>query len=596
MKVWASLAAATLAAASPLASATVHDHIFANEFDIIADLPANTNEAARFLTQATFGPTSADIANVMRLGYSEWIDEQLSMPATLSEPTVEAIANARTAAKQNNSQTQRLNRWWWQATYAPDQLRQRMAFALGQIFVVSDQNSGISGDYVPMSSYQDMLAKDAFALYRQTIEDVTYHPSMGKYLNAYHNVKPQFSNQSGTLVQVTSPDENYAREIMQLFSVGLVQLNMDGSVVTDANGPVPTYDQSVITSTAKIFTGFTYGDAPRGSSPNFNGGGTTFAGQNMPMACWGLEYFTYDNSNMKHDITGDDGSPGTAKHVLGGQTISGTNFCSVDVDQELDIISAHDNVAPFISKQLIQRFVTSNPSPAYISAVATVFENSTGDLGDTLKAILTNPEARNPPALGSGSESDTYGKLREPILRITAVWRGLNATAQPKDTYGEISMMGGGVSLGNLGQNTLEAPTVFNFYTPDYSEPGVFADGGLVSPEFQIANESTIYLLTNTFYNLTKGAYVGMTSPATDRPLINLNPLIYANGSSGAPPAEPDMIAYVNNTLMYGSMSAAMQTKLTNMLHSGMNGASAQERAWSLVYVTMLSPEFATQR
>ena len=599
MKVWVSLAGVVLAAASPLAAASVHDHIFGNHFDTIADLPANANEAARFLTQATFGPVTADVNRLMQIGYSEWIDEQEGLPATHSFAIVNQIINNRSAAKPtplNSSQTERINRWWWQATYAPDQLRQRMAFALSQIFVLSDQNSAISGDIAPMASFQDLLADDSFEIYANLLSDVTWSPSMGKYLNTFRNIKPKINNVNGTLVQITSPDENYAREVMQLFSVGLVQLDSSGNVVLTGGVPTPTYDQSVITSTAKIFTGFTYADATTGSSPNFYSGGSSTITASEPMACWGTELFTYDNPNMLHDITGDDDQPGTAKHVLGGATISGINTCASDVSQELSIIAAHPNVAPFISRQLIQRFVTSNPSATYVGHVVTAFKSSGGDLGDTLKVVLTDPEARTVTSLGTTPESDTFGKLREPVLRITALWRAFNAVAPAADIYGEVAMTGGGIGLGNLSQSPLESPTVFNFYTPDYAQPGVFVSDGKVSPEFQITNESIIYLTINTFYNLTHGAYVGMSGAPTDRPLINLNPLIFANGSSGAAPTEAAMIQYVNNAMMYGAMSSNMRTALTNMLHSGMNGASAQERAWSLVYVTMLSPEFATQR
>ena len=240
---------------APLAGASVHDQIFKGRFDIPADQPASANAAARFLTQATFGPTQADIAYLMAQGYGEWIDEQLSRPATIGEPTVEAIVNA--GAKVTN--TIRLNRFFWQAVYAPDQLRQRMAYALSQIFVVSDQASGIGNNYmVPLSQYQDMLAESAFLPYAQVLLNVTWHPIMGRYLNAFRNVKATIVGG----VQTTSPDENYAREVMQLFSIGLIERNQDFSPVLQGGQPVPTYDQNVITQTAKVFTGFTWSDAP----------------------------------------------------------------------------------------------------------------------------------------------------------------------------------------------------------------------------------------------------------------------------------------------------------------------------------------------
>ena len=577
------IALVVIAALAPAIHASVHDHLFANNFEIPADAPASTNDAARFLTQATFGPTQADINKLMAVGYNEWIDEQLGMPATVGEPTVEQVVNARITGGQTVGQSQRLNRWFWQATYAPDQLRQRMAWALSQIFVVSDQSSAINQDVVPMAAYYDLLARDAFGIYRTLLGDATYSPTMGKYLNAFRNLKPS---------SATSPDENYAREVMQLFSVGLIQLNLDHSPMLSAGLPIPTYDQTTITHTAKVFTGFTYSDAPQGSGPpnytgaNFLGGARTFAGEYSPMACWGTELFPASGTgsgNMKHDITGDDGTTGTPKTVLGNQTIPSNQTCTLDVSDELDIISAHQNVAPFISRQLIQRFVSSNPSPAYIQRVATVFESGTGDLGDVLKAILTDTEARTPPPLMSG---DSYGKLREPILRLTAMWRAFNAKAPAADVYGEIKMLGGTNFQGSYGQGPLESPTVFNFYLPDYQQPG----NNLYAPEFQITNESTTYTTANSYYNFTANAYQGMTSPPTDRPLIDLSTLTVNGGNPSA------MVATINASMLYGSMSSSMQSTLSGMIQFGLNGATAQEKAWSAIYVTELSPEYATQR
>ncbi|MDR3388769.1 MAG: DUF1800 family protein [Rudaea sp.] len=598
------------------ANATVHDDIFSNGFDIPADAPASPADAARFLTQATFGPTQADINRLMALGYTEWINEELAMPATLEEPTVAAVVNARTAGSQSVSQTQRLNRWFWQATYAPDQLRQRMAFALSQIFVISDASSAINQDIVPMAAYQDLLATDAFASYPTLLHDVTYNPTMGQYLNAFHNVKP---NCSGTPpVCTTSPDENYAREVMQLFSIGLIELNPDHSpYLTNPSDPtttVPTYTQTTITSTAKVFTGFTYSDAPQGSGPpnytgtNFYGGGLTFATQSTPMACWGTELYPATGTgsgNMKHDIDGDDGTTGTPKTVLswfsGGvmtpNTIPSNQTCAQDVGDELNFIAGHSNVAPFISRQLIQRFVTSNPSPAYIERVSTVFTNSGGDLGDVILAVLTDTEAENPPALPATSGScasgscDSYGKLREPILRLTAMWRAFDAVAPAPDTYGEISMVGGTNFENSYGESPLESPTVFNFYTPDYQQPGTLAGGNLYSPEFQITNAATLYSTINSYYNDTANAYVGMTSPPTNRPLINLSSLTVNVSTPAA------MVATINADMLYGTMTSGLNSALTTLLSelSG-GGASASEQAWSTIYVTVLSPEYATQR
>lgn len=558
---------------APLAGATVHDQLFKGSFDIPTDQPASVNAAARFLTQATFGPTQADIAHLMAQGYGEWIDEQLSRPATIGEPSVEAIVNA--GAKVSN--TIRLNRFFWQAVYAPDQLRQRMAYALSQIFVVSDQASDIGSNYmVPLSQYQDMLAESAFLPYAQVLLNVTWHPIMGRYLNAFRNVKATIVGG----VQTTSPDENYAREVMQLFSIGLIERNQDFSPVLQGGLPVPTYDQNVIAQTAKVFTGFTWSDAPT-NPPSFYGGGLSFAGEYDPMACWGTELFPASSNQMRHDIT--------VKTVLGGATIAANQTCAQDVTDELAIIATHPNVAPFISRQLIQRFVESNPSPAYIQRIATVFDTPGNDLGDVIKAILTDPEAVNPPPPCGSANCDGYGKLREPVLRLTELWRAFNAQAPAPDPYGQIAMIGNGGFLGNFGQAPLESPTVFNFYLPDYQQPGTFADNGLYSPELQITNESTAYTTADTYYGFTAKAYLGMPTPPTDRPLIDLSALT-ANASNPAA-----MVAIVNADLFYGSMSASMQSTLTNML-TNLSGATAQEKAWSVIYVAMLSPEFAAQR
>jgi uncharacterized protein (DUF1800 family) len=353
----------------------------------------------------------------------------------------------------------------------------------------------------------------------------------------------------------------------------------------------PTYDQTVITHTAKVFTGFTYSDAPTNPA-NFFGGGLTFAGQYNPMACWGSELFALSSNNMRHDITGDDGTAASNKTVLDGHVIAPNQSCGQDVSDELDIIIEHPNVAPFISRQLIERFVTSNPStgvtplPGYTARVAAVFESSGGDLGDVIKAILLDPEARSPPPLVAG---DGYGKLREPLLRLIAMWRAFAAVAPAPDIYGEVKMTGGTNFQSSYGQSPLEAPTVFNFYSPDYQQEGTLADNNLYSPEFEIVNETSTYSVANSYYKFTHDAYLGMTSPPTDRPLINLSSLTVNAANADA------LVATINANMLYGSMSSNMQPRMTTLV-DGLAGATAAEIAWSAIYVTMLSPEYATQR
>jgi uncharacterized protein (DUF1800 family) len=542
------LAAALLFACG--AQARVYDHLYRSGFDAVADAPATDAAAARFLTQATFGPTKADIARVRQIGISQWIDQQLSTPTTAARPYMETVSAAMTAAGQTIGQGQRLDRWFHTTIVAPDQLRQRAAFALSQIFVISDQNGSLSGEPIQVSEYWDLLARNAFGNYRTLLDEVTYNPSMGKFLSHFRNRKAATGRE---------PDENYAREVMQLFSVGLVERNLDFSPILDGqNQPIPTYDQNVITNYAKIFTGFAYNNAT-----NINNGTNNY----LPMRC-------FDN---EHDQT--------QKVVLDGMTVAAGQTCAVDVQQGLNIITAHPNVAPFISRQLIQRFTTSNPSPAYIQRVAQKFQNNgdgeRGDLGAVVKAILTDPEARNnaPPA--------NFGKLREPLLRLTALWRAWAYQLPAPTVYGEIKM-GLPTLLTTYGQRPLGANTVFNFYEPDYQHPGALESAGLYSPEFQIINESSAYTISNALYDVAFRYYVGMSNPPTDRPLLVADEI-------ASQPNATAMVDLVNTRMMYGSMSTNMRTTLINMLNF-MNGASASEKARSLIHITAISPEFATQR
>lgn len=590
-----------LSLALPL-QARVYDHLYGNGFDIPADAPASDAAAARFLTQATFGPTKAEIARLRAIGINEWLNQQLAMSPTLAAPYVDSTQTALLAAAQGTSQTQRTDRWFWSAAYAPDQLRQRMAYALSQIMVISDTSSAISQYYVPMADYQDMLARDSFGFYRTLLGDVTWHPMMGRYLSHFRNQKPSSTSQ---------PDENYAREIMQLFSVGLIERNLNFTPVLVGGNPVPTYDQTTITHTAKVFTGFTWADATRGSGPpaysgaNFFSGGATIASQYAPMDCWGTDVADWNHNGvqwgfpltgtgsnrMLHDVTGDDGTSATGKTVIRGMVLPPNRSCRQDVNDELDILAAHPNVAPFISRQLIQRFIGSNPSPAYIARVAAVFndngapEHENGDLGAVIKAILTDSEAR------TVSASTSYGKLREPLLRLTAMWRAWNAQPQAPNAYGEVKM---GISTGsgrsNFGQAPLGAPTVFNFYEPDYQQPGPIASAGLYAPEFQITNEGSTYTTGNKLADYSRYAHLGMTgTPPTDRPLLDLSALTALNATPTA------MVDEANLRMLYGTMSTNMRNTLLTML-TDMTSATADERAWSLVYVISLSPEYATQR
>jgi uncharacterized protein (DUF1800 family) len=527
--------------------------IYRGDFETLsaAEAPSNDAQAARFLTQASFGPTRTEIARLRQIGYRQWIEQQLAAPTTRARPFIEAVRDARIAAAATGiNHGNRLDRWFHTATYAPDQLRQRMAFALSQIFVISEQGGALEGEYVQVTEYWDLLARSAFGSYRQLLQDVTYNPSMGKYLSHFRNRKAATGRE---------PDENYAREVMQLFSVGLVERNLNFSPRLNNGQTIATYDQTTISQMAKVFTGFGYSTG----STNIGNGANDYA----PMRCW-------DN---EHDVS--------VKTILGGVQMPAGRTCAQDLTQALDVIANHANVAPFISRQLIQRFVTSNPSAAYIQRVATVFNNNgrgeRGDLGAVITAVLMDTEARN------NSPAATFGKLREPLLRLTALWRAWDAEPRPVNEFGE-TLMGMTNPLPIYGQRPLGAPTVFNFYEPDYQHPGPIANASLFSPEFQLINESTTYQISNNLAQFAYSSYVGMANPPTNRPLLALAAL-------EAQPSHAAMVQEANIRMLYGSMSTPMRDTLVNMLDF-MSGASNNEKARSLIQLIAMSPEYAVQR
>ncbi|HPG95361.1 MAG TPA: DUF1800 family protein, partial [Dokdonella sp.] len=537
---------------APGVQADGHDPLFANSFEIPTDLPGNDAEAARFLTQATYGPTLAEIARLRTIGYSEWFRQEFNKPATSARTYMELVNANRIADGQSGvSHNNRLDRWFHTAAIGSDQLRQRTAFALSQILVISDQNSTLSGEPIQVSEYWDILARNAFGNYRDVLDEVTWNPSMGKYLSHFRNRK---ASPDG----LRQPDENYAREVMQLFTIGLIERNLDFSPILSGGQPIPTYNQSVVTNYAKVFTGFNYNNAT-----TISNGTNTY----LRMTC----------IQGEHDTT--------AKTVIGGTTIPAGQNCPVDVDDGIDLLFAHPNVAPFVSRQLIQRFVSSSPSPAYIQRVAEKFEDNgygeRGDLGAVIMQVLLDPEARSAPTANSG-------KPREPLLKLTAMWRAWDAQMPAADSYANIAM-GMTSPTGTFGQRPLGADTVFNFFEPDYQQPGIIAVAGLFSPEFQTLNESTLTSSSNSYYTYSWNSYVGMSSPPNNRPLLNLAPLV---GLASNPAA---MVDEINKRMLYGSMSSGMRATLLNML-TFMDGATAIDKARTLVYVTALSPEYAVQR
>jgi len=519
-------------------------------------------EAARFLTQASFGPTRTEIARVQALGYSQWLDQQMDparTPMTLVLPHIQQIL-ASGLAEEDLTQAHRRNAWLWQAATAPDQLRMRMAFALSEIFVISDYESGRA--QIPrVADYQDTLARNAFGSYRSVLKAVTLHPAMGAYLSHAGNRK---ATADGKVV----PDENYAREAMQLFSIGLQQRNPDFSPVLDASGqPVATYDQAIISAMARVWTGWTYAGL---SDANY---GRVDARSYAPMQC--------------HPAFHDD----KPKAIFGGIVISNGSNCAADLEQAIDALSNYPSTAPFISRQLIQRFVTSNPSPAYIRRVAQTWSSSGGDLGRVLRAILLDGEARNLPA----ASDTTFGKPREPLLRIAHLWRAYQARYVPP-ADGSLRFRAGNTAdlTLSIAQDSQRAPSVFNFFEPDYRIPVADGSQGAYAPELQIVNESTF----TTGHNQTDALlwnYASTAAPTapTNAPVLDITRLAQLADAGD----HAGMVQDVNLLLHGGNLSAASAGSMTRMLDKlRTDGRSSSERVRSLLLVSLLSPDYAIQR
>ena len=369
--------------------------------------PISKTDAFRFLNQSTYGATEAEVQRLVALGtsatgYGRWIDEQLQQPASVQLPTVQAAyANLANPAQMIGSlNTDRQEIWFRNSLTGPDQLRQRVAFALSEIMVVSQQSTLQNMPYA-LADYYDLLARDAFGDFRKLLEDVTLHPAMGVYLNMLGNQKPDATRN-------IRPDENYARETLQLFTIGLVELNPDGSVRKDAQGqPIPTYDQSVIEGFANVFTGWNYSGAA-----SFAQARRTLANQVLPMQAYPEQHSPLAKQLLQY--------PGAAKPSLpAGQT------AQQDLADALDNIFNHPNVGPFISKQLIQKLVTSNPSPQYVARVAAVFNNDgtgkRGNLGAVVKAILLDAEAR--PAAPAATARQGEGTAAAPDAAVARLRR-----------------------------------------------------------------------------------------------------------------------------------------------------------------------------
>jgi uncharacterized protein (DUF1800 family) len=568
----ASLATSANAPAAASAAAAVAEPAVAGVTETAPrDVPATQAEAARFLAKSTFGPTQEEIDRLMKVGYSAWIDEQFekTSPSHLDDfgKRVAAMPEAGTVISTAWPQ----NSFWRAMLSGEDALRRRVAYSLSQILVVSMQNSDIG---LRMgSAYLDVLTRNAFGNYRTLLEEATLSPAMGVYLSALGNRKEDMT--VGRL-----PDENYAREIMQLFTIGLHELNQDGTVKLDArNEPIETYGMADIAGLSRVFTGFGWA-GPDTSSARFVNRG---------------------EPHSERDFRPMQGYP--QFHETGPKTFLGTTVSATTPEASLkaalDHLFAHPNVGPFIGKQLIQRMVTSNPSPAYVGRVAEAFNNNgqgvRGDLKAVVKAVLLDPEASTPPVDAIGWN----GRMREPLLRMTTMLRALGA----KSSTGNWTWSGTEDPIVSIGMASMRAPSVFNFYRPGYVPPNTkLATSALVAPELQIFNEVSAAGFLNAVKGVLDNDGAGGGDPRTGKPdiAIDWSPLV----ALARTPA-----ALVDRTILLmapGQVPTAVRNQIAAevasvAIPSGADTdanvlAALRNRARLAVLLLVVTPEFTVQR
>ena len=522
---------------------------------------ATDADTVRFLEQASWGPTPAEVTRVKALGFNAWLNEQFNAAQT-GYPNIALVpadssvgcptGSPATCGRDNYSLYPLQKQFFTNALYGPDQLRQRIAFALHKIIVVSGADVNIPSYYNP---YLQAINNNAFGNFRTLLNDITLNPAMGVYLDMAGNTK-------------TQPNENYAREIMQLFSVGLNQLNQDGTPVLDAQGNlVPTYDQATITNFARVFTGWNFAplNPPQAGVPNF------------------ISPMIVANEN-NHDK-----NPKVLLQYAGAVSGLPANQTSAqDLNNALDNIFNHPNVGPFIGKQLIQQLVTSNPSPAYVARVAAAFNNNgqgvRGDMKAVIRAILLDPEAR-----GDVKTDPNFGRLREPVQLASNMLRAFNAKSFDKTANSD----GVVASRDNLGFTTMDQDlfrpaTVFSYFPADYNVPGTSLEG----PEFGILSATTDLKRANYVNGLI---YTGITINATDRP--NGTSLDFSAVQSLAD--NPAQLAdTLNAQLLHGMMSASVRTSVITAINAIPTSTSQYQlkRAQTAVYLVLTSAQYQVER
>ena len=530
----------------------------------------NANDAARFLNQVSFGANDVESAKTRQYGYSAILEDQFLMP---THRTHEAYIN--TINPTNLSDNEVMHTFWREAATGQNQLRRRVAFALSQIFVISLQDANLQNYRRGVASYMDMITRNAFGNYRDLLRDVTLHPMMGLYLSHLRNQK-----ENPALNRV--PDQNYAREVMQLFSIGLYELNLDGTPTLASGLPVETYDPDDIVGLSRVFTGFSWAGCPNTSTNCFNGGGTQSPNREvMPM-----QSFPQFHSVSEKSFLGTTIPANATPDPVG------------DLNTALNTIFNHANVGPFIGRQLIQRLVTSNPSPAYVGRVTQAFNTGSyqsgqyvvgtgqrGDLRATVAAILLDTEARTPVPPGD----PTFGKMREPILRLAQWMRAFNA----RSASGNFLRGTTDDPATSIGQSPMRSPTVFDFYRPGYVPPNTpIATANLVAPELQNVNEISVVGYSNFMRGVVQNG-TGSNSPADIQPDYSAETALAHDANL--------LVDRVSLLLTAGTMSATTRALIVNVVNSVAMPATNQtaarlNRTRLAVFFTLSSPDYLVQK
>ncbi len=505
-------------------------------------------DMARLLMQGSFGATVAEIDNGLDMGGpAEWIDAQMALPAEVHLPIVRQLyPDPNEVGRQRG----RYRAFWERTLRAEDQLRQRVAFALSQIFVISDKSGKLTAKGNQVANYYDVLINNSFGNFRQLMEDVTLNTAMGRYLSMLGNDKPD--NETGKRA-----DENYARELMQLFTIGLVGLNLDGS---EREGEV-TYTQDDVANLARVFTGW-------------------YWNENEPRWRANTNYRPNDLDALERPMVAFPDHHDTDAKVFMGTVIPAGQTAEQELKIVLDILFNHPNVGPFIGEQLIKRLVTSNPSPGYVRRVASVFNNNgtgvRGDMGAVVKAILLDDEARNQ----TTRNRTDFGKLREPLLRYAAMWRAFKAA-------GDMNI--------NIYHPTvipqiapLTAPSVFNYYSPSFAPQGAIVDAGLVAPEFQINSEAA----SNTINSrLMRAVIIEEMHGKDTRLTLDLRLEAQLLESSAA-----ELIDHLDLLLTAGTLTDDSRRILTEYIDSNRESIDADRLLRDVIGLVVTSTEYAIQR